>query len=57
MIYQEELEKKYDIENIFKTRKATNEGNNEAQVYMVEYKKNIFEKIWDKIKQLFNKKI
>lgn len=55
IVYQEELKKQYDIENIFKNRKLIDEVKAEKQFGMVEYKRTIFQKIWGKIKKIFYK--
>ena len=51
MQYQEELSKKYDIENIFKN-KLTKDDSVERNVAMVEYKEPIFKRIVDKIRSI-----
>lgn len=52
--YNEELNKKYNPENIFKKHieNKENENNTNAQVYMTEYKNSIFRNILNKIKRI-----
>ena len=54
ILYEEELKKKYDIENIFKSIKSNNKLLSENKVSMIEYKQTVFQKILSKIKRLFN---
>lgn len=46
LLYQEELREKYNPNNIFQNRSVEKIENME----MIEYKRNIFQKIWDKMK-------
>lgn len=57
---QEELEQKYNVENIFEKRKEKLENDennqNENTTKMIEYKESFFRKIVNKIKSFFYKK-
>lgn len=52
--YNEELNKKYNPENIFERHieNKENENNKNVQVYMTEYKNSIFRNILNKIKRI-----
>ena len=59
--YEEELRKKYDVNNLFSSNKSS-ESEEKIEEYgeniskLIEQKeKGLFAKIWDKIKALFNK--
>lgn len=49
--YQEEIRKKYDSDNIFKPKEIETE---KSSVALVEYKKSIFTRIKNWLKQIFN---
>lgn len=49
LLYQEEIRKKYNPDDIFKKEIVKEEDN----LAMVEYKKNIFQKMLEKIKSIF----
>ncbi len=54
--YQEELKKKYNVNNLFRERKQEEiDDVNENETAMLEYKKSTFKKIIMKIKKLFKK--
>ena len=55
IMYEEELKKKYDIKKVFEAKKSVNNEVEEKQIYMVEYRENIFKKMWEKIKKMFRK--
>lgn len=50
--YQERLRRKYNLDNVFK-KENTKENNNTS---MIEYKKNIFLRIFEKIKEIIKLK-
>lgn len=50
--YQERLRRKYNFDNVFK-KENTKENNNTS---MIEYKKNIFQRIFEKIKEIIKLK-
>ena len=50
--YQERLRRKYNLDNVFK-KENTKENNNTS---MIEYKKNIFQRIFEKIKEIIKLK-
>lgn len=50
--YQEKLRRKYNLDNVFK-KENTKENNN---ISMIEYKKNIFQRIFEKIKEIIKLK-
>lgn len=50
--YQEKLRRKYNLDNLFK-KENTKDVNNTA---MVEYRKNLFQRIFDKIKEIIKLK-
>lgn len=50
--YQERLRRKYNLDNVFK-KENTKENNN---ISMIEYKKNIFQRIFEKIKEIIKLK-
>lgn len=50
--YQEKLRRKYNLDNVFK-KENTKENNNTS---MIEYKKNIFQRIFEKIKEIIKLK-
>lgn len=52
LMYQEDIKKKYDIDNIF-NRKISKEKN---ELITIEKEKNIFQKVLDKIKAVLEKK-
>ena len=61
--YEEELKEKYSYENLFKDSKpktekadeiSQQEANNNLQ--MIEYRENIFKKLFNKIKNFFSRK-
>lgn len=56
--YQKELREKYNPDNIFKNRKASEEQpvNKEESVAMIEYKESLFTKIKEWFRNLFNRK-
>ena len=47
-MYQEQLNRKYNTEKMFKDKQIENKENKDVQ--LIEYKKNIFKRIIDKIK-------
>ena len=51
---QEEIKEKYNPNKIFENKNKVQEYTNET-VAMIEYKENIFKKIWNKILSFFNK--
>ena len=50
--YQEKLRRKYNLDNVFK-KENTKENNSTS---MIEYKKNIFQRIFEKIKEIIKLK-
>ena len=55
--YQEELREKYNTDNIFKERKQEKrieEGIDQKDVAMIEYKESILKKVINKLKSIFN---
>lgn len=55
ILYQEKIKKKYNLENIFRKEKSKKENSKEENnKAMVEYKKSTFQKIFDKIREIFN---
>lgn len=50
--YQERLRRKYNLDNVFK-KENTKENNSTS---MIEYKKNIFQRIFEKIKEIIKLK-
>lgn len=53
--YQEELREKYNPDNIFKNKTSKTTQIAEENVAIIEYKENIFKKIKNWFKSLFNK--
>lgn len=55
-VYQEEMRKKYNPENFFKKQQSNLDKNNiQKEMNLIEYKPNIFQKIWSYIKGIFHK--
>lgn len=55
--YQDELREKYNTDNIFKKRKQEKrieEGIDQKDVAMIEYKESILKKVINKLKSIFN---
>lgn len=52
---QEELNKKYDLEKLFKKNRIYIESKEQENLHMIQYKENIFKKIIFKIKMFFKK--
>lgn len=55
-VYQEEMREKYNLENFFKKQQSSLDKNNiKKEINLIEYKANIFQKIWSFIKGVFHK--
>ena len=56
--FQNELKKKYNVDNLFENRNKSNYNfdENKNNIELIEYKENIFKKLINKIKKLVNKK-
>lgn len=56
--FQNELKKKYNVDNLFENRNKSNYNfdENKNNIELIEYKENIFQKVINKIKKLVNKK-
>ena len=52
---EEEMQQKYDMENVFENRKSKNNTNNQEEMGLTVYKEGFIKKIFNLIKGIFKK--